>query len=113
VPKPGNTHDYDEATTRDLFIDLLLLEAGWTFTKPGFDTEYPVTGMPNKKGDGFVDYVLWGDDGKPLGLVEQSGHDATAGRDNNRPDSTPDCLKQSLASAQLYFTQMVTSTGFG
>ena len=25
---------------------------------------------PTPKGKGFVDYVLWGDDGKPLGLVE-------------------------------------------
>ena len=26
--------------------------------------------MPNNEGVGFVDYVLWGADGKPLGLVE-------------------------------------------
>ena len=26
--------------------------------------------MPNEQGKGFVDYVLWGDDGKPLALVE-------------------------------------------
>jgi type I restriction enzyme R subunit len=65
-----DTHDYDEATTRDTFIDLLLAEAGWTFTRPGHDTELKVHGMPNGPGIGFVDYVLWGDDGKPLGLVE-------------------------------------------
>ena len=29
--KAPDTHDYDEATTRDVFIDLLLAEAGWTF----------------------------------------------------------------------------------
>lgn len=66
----ADTHDYSEAETRDYFIDLLLREAGWTFTKVGHDTEFPVTGMPNNSGEGFVDYVLWGDDGKPLGLVE-------------------------------------------
>ena len=65
-----DTHDYNEAQTRDAFIDLLLGEAGWQFTTPGHDTEFPVTGMPNATGQGFVDYVLWGDDGKPLGLVE-------------------------------------------
>lgn len=65
-----DTHDYDEATTRDVFIDLLLREAGWSFTRAGHDTEYPVTGMPNDEGKGFVDYVLWGEDGKPLALVE-------------------------------------------
>ncbi|WP_200302646.1 DEAD/DEAH box helicase family protein [Streptomyces adelaidensis] len=65
-----DTHDYDEAATRDAFIDLLLKEAGWDLLTPGKDTEYPVTGMPTKSGKGYVDYVLWGDDGKPLAVVE-------------------------------------------
>jgi len=57
-----DTHDYGEAATRDHFIDLLLREAGWN--PDGTDVaEYKVTGMPNPSGDGFVDYVLWGDDG--------------------------------------------------
>ena len=66
-----DTHDYREDETRDLFIDVLLREAGWPLADQR-DTEYPVTGMPNNSADGkgFVDYVLWGDDGKPLGVVE-------------------------------------------
>ena len=64
-----DTHDYSEAETRDYFIDLLLKEAGWPLDQPR-DREFEVSGMPNKQGKGFVDYVLWGDDGKPLGLVE-------------------------------------------
>ena len=52
-----------------LIIDLLLKEAGWALDKPE-DREFPVTGMPNPSGTGKVDYVLWDDDGKPLGLVE-------------------------------------------
>ena len=64
-----DTHDYSEAETRDYFIDLLLKEAGWPLDQQR-DREFEVTGMPNKEGKGFVDYVLWGDDGKPLGLVE-------------------------------------------
>ncbi|MCR9293906.1 MAG: DEAD/DEAH box helicase family protein [bacterium] len=62
-------HDYSEAETRDYFIDLLLKEAGWPLDQPR-DREFPVTGMPNNKGNGYVDYVLWGDDGKPLALIE-------------------------------------------
>src|SRR5207245_1658002 len=61
-------HDYSEAETRDYFIDLLLKEAGWPLDRPE-DREYEVAGMPNAKGTGYVDYVLWGDDGKPLALV--------------------------------------------
>ncbi|MFB6805887.1 DEAD/DEAH box helicase family protein [Streptomyces sp. NPDC056387] len=66
-----DTHDYDEQATRDAFIDLLLKEVGWDLLTRGKDTEYPIaTGMPTKTGKGFVDYVLWGDDGKPLAVVE-------------------------------------------
>jgi type I restriction enzyme R subunit len=62
-------HDYNEAETRDRYIDLLLREAGWTLDGPD-DLEFRVEGMPNNEGVGFIDYVLWGADGKPLGLVE-------------------------------------------
>src|SRR5204863_863849 len=65
----ADTHNYSEAETRDYFIDLLLKEAGWPLDQSR-DREFEVTGMLNKEGKGFVDYVLWGDDGKPLGLVE-------------------------------------------
>ena len=64
-----DTHDYSEAETRDAFIDLLLGEAGWPLDQTR-DREFEVEGMPNNQGKGFVDYVLWGDDGRPLALVE-------------------------------------------
>lgn len=66
----ADTHDYNEAETRDAFIDLLLAEAGWSGFQHGRDIEYEVGGMPSDSGVGFVDYVLWGKDGKPLALVE-------------------------------------------
>lgn len=74
-----DTHDYDEATTRDLFIDTLLEEAGWARAEgqvpaegasPSYTVEVEVAGMPNTEGVGFVDYVLWGADGRPLAVVE-------------------------------------------
>lgn len=64
-----DAHDYNEAETRDRYIDLLLREAGWPLDKPE-DIEFRVEGMPNNESIGFVDYVLWGADAKPLGLVE-------------------------------------------
>jgi type I restriction enzyme R subunit len=64
-----DAHDYSEAETRDHFIDLLLREAGWPLFLPQ-EREFEVCGMPNAGEKGFVDYVLWGDDGKPLALVE-------------------------------------------
>src|SRR5205807_1927477 len=76
-----DTHDYSEAETRDYFIDLLLKEAGWPLDQT-CDREFEVSGMPNEEGKGFVDYVLWGDDGKPLGLVEakRTRRDARVGQ---------------------------------
>jgi type I restriction enzyme R subunit len=65
----ADTHDYSEAETRDYFIDLLLKEAGWPLDDKR-DLEVEVSGMPNAEGKGFIDYVLWGDDGRPLALVE-------------------------------------------
>jgi type I restriction enzyme R subunit len=61
-------HDYSEAETRDFFIDLLLREAGWMLEEAR-DREFEVDGMPDGK-RGYVDYVLWGDDGLPLAVVE-------------------------------------------
>lgn len=74
-----DTHDYSETETRDYYIDLLLREAGWQLT--GKNLEVEVSGMPKSdgvnQGKGFVDYVLWGDDGKPLAVVEATrGHQA-------------------------------------
>jgi type I restriction enzyme R subunit len=63
------THDWNEDKTRKLIIDLALLRAGWPLDQDQ-DREYEVTGMPNTKGIGYADYVLWGDDGKPLAVVE-------------------------------------------
>ena len=96
-------HDYDEATTRDAFIDLLLAEAGWTFTKPGHDAEFPVKGMPNTSGEGFVDYVLWGDDGKPLGIVEakRTKRDPKVGRQQAKLYA--DCLQEQFGQRPIIF----------
>ena len=69
--------DYSEAETRKLFIDLLLEEAKWeVLDKEGAIVpskaciEIEVNGMPNSTGVGYVDYVLFGANGKPLAVVE-------------------------------------------
>jgi type I restriction enzyme R subunit len=76
-----DTHDYNEAVTRAEYIDLLLREAGWPLVDKR-DREFPVTGMPTPGGTGFVDYVLWGENGLPVGVVEakRSAQTPEAGR---------------------------------
>ena len=97
-----DTHDYSEAETRDAFIDLLLKEAGWPLGDAR-DREFEVAGMPNNQGKGFVDYVLWGDDGKPLGLVEakRTKRDARVGQQQAKLYA--DCLEARFGQRPVIF----------
>ncbi len=75
------TRDWNESATRRLIIDLALERAGWPLDRE-HDREYEVKGMPNASGVGYADYVLWGNDGKPLAVVEakKTTVDPAAGR---------------------------------
>lgn len=99
--RPDN-HDYSEAETRDRFIDLLLREAGWPLNEPR-DREFPVEGMPNTQGTGYVDYVLWGDDGKPLALIEakRTKRDPRAGQQQAKLYA--DCLEKKFGQRPVIF----------
>ena len=97
-----DSHDYSEAETRDYFIDLLLKEAGWALDQPR-DREFEVAGMPNGEGKGFVDYVLWGDDGKPLALIEakRTKRDPRVGQ--RQAELYADCLEQQSGQRPVIF----------
>ena len=99
-------HDYNEVETRNYLIDALLAEAGWPLSSKR-DREYPVDTMPistgNPKGNGFVDYVLWGDDGTALAVVE-------AKRTSRRPEDGQqqaklyaDCLEKQCGVRPVIF----------
>ena len=63
--------NFDEATTRSRLIDSLLVSAGWQVGNTDDVTqEEAVDHQPTTTGKGYVDYVLWNDDGKPLAVVE-------------------------------------------
>ncbi|MEL0985917.1 DEAD/DEAH box helicase family protein [Clostridioides difficile] len=71
-----NTVNYDfkidevsEFETRKRYINIELKLAGWEFGKD-IGAEIEVQGMPNESGVGYVDYVLYGENGKPLAVVE-------------------------------------------
>jgi type I restriction enzyme, R subunit len=97
-----DTHNYDEAQTRDAFIDLLLREGGWPLDKKE-DREFPVTGMPSQKGEGFVDYVLWGDDGKPLGLVEAKRTKRDPREGQRQAELYANCLEKQFGQRPIIF----------
>ena len=98
-----DTHDYSEAATRRYLIDVELRRAGWPLDGPN-DREYEVIGMPNAKGIGYVDYVLWGDDGKPLALVEAKKTTADPQVGQQQAKLYADCLEQMHGQRPLIFT---------
>jgi type I restriction enzyme, R subunit len=95
-------HDYTEAETRDLWIDVLLHEAGWPLAEKR-DREYPVTGMPNVHDSAYVDYVLWGDDGKPLGLVEAKRTRKSPLLGKQQAALYADCLERAFGQRPIIF----------
>ena len=97
-----DTHDYLEAETRDYFIDLLLKEAGWPLDQAR-DREFEVAGMPNTHEKGFVDYVLWGDDGKPLGLVEAKRTRRGPRAGQQQAKLYADCLERGFGRRPVIF----------
>lgn len=78
---------FDEATTRRRLIDTLLVSAGWDVGANGASTEQvgqeiEVDHQPTASKKGKSDYVLWGDNGKPIGVIEakKTAVDPEAGR---------------------------------
>lgn len=73
--------ELSEFDTRKIYIDLELKLAGWQFDQD-IEEEYPVQGMPNQSGNGYVDYVLRGQNGKIIAVVEakRTSKDAKVGR---------------------------------
>ncbi len=94
--------DINEATTRDLFIDVLLREAGWNPHGPNV-CEFPVKGMPNTTGEGFVDYALWGKDGLPLGVVEAKRTKRDSQEGQRQAELYADCLERTFKQRPVIF----------
>ena len=66
VPKPLDLSEYK---TRKIYIDTMLLDAGWIKGKDWVN-EVELQGMPNRSEVGFADYVLYDDAHKPLAVIE-------------------------------------------
>lgn len=106
-----------EATTRKLYIDLYLREAGWDVLetenvcvagKAGIEIQ--VNGMPNSQGIGFCDYVLYGRDGKPLAIVEAKKTSVSPEKGRHQVDLYGDCMKAVYGYKPiLYYTNGYTT----
>lgn len=104
-----NTEEYDyqvdeipEYQTRKLYIDVELKLAGWEFGRDVLE-EYEVTGMPNQAGNGFVDYVLMGDNGKPLAVVEAKRTSVDIYQGKQQAKLYADCIESMHGQRPIIF----------
>ena len=101
--RAADTHNYSEAETRDYFIDSVARRKRVGRSSQVRDREFPVEGMPNNQGKGFVDYVLWGDDGIPLALNEakRTKRDPRVGQQQAKLYA--DCLEKKFGRRPIIF----------
>jgi type I restriction enzyme, R subunit len=95
-----------EAETRRRYIDLSLKECGWDDLQEGYHLEYEVTGMPvstNPSGIGYVDYVLWADNGLPLAVVEAKKTMADPRKGKHQAELYADCLESMTGQRPIIF----------
>lgn len=91
-----------EYETRKRYIDLDLKLAGWEIGQDVLE-EVEVNGMPTSSGVGFADYVLYGNNGKPLAVVEakKSSVDPKVGQQQAKLYA--DCLERRYNQRPIIF----------
>jgi type I restriction enzyme R subunit len=99
VPKPLELSEYK---TRKLYIDTMLTDAGW---KEGKDwlNEVELPGMPNKSEVGYADYVLYGDDGRPLAVIEAKRTCVDVAKGRQQAKLYADLLEQTYGRRPVIF----------
>ncbi|WP_283592860.1 DEAD/DEAH box helicase family protein [Paraclostridium bifermentans] len=104
-----NTVNYDfkvdeisEYETRKRYIDIELKLAGWEIGKDVLE-EVEVSGMPNSSGLGYADYVLYGENGKALAVVEakRTSKDPKVGQQQAKLYA--DCLEKQYNQRPIIF----------
>ncbi len=98
--------EVSEAETRRRYIDIALKECGWGDLRAGYELEYKVQGMPastNPNGIGYVDYVLWGDNGLPLAVIEAKKTLLDPRQGKHQAELYADCLQAMHAQRPIIF----------
>ncbi|MBO5041212.1 MAG: DEAD/DEAH box helicase family protein [Clostridia bacterium] len=99
VPKPLDLSEYK---TRKIYIDFMLQDAGWVEGKDWLN-EVELYGMPNKSEVGYADYVLFGDDGKPLAVLEAKRTCVDVAKGRQQAKLYADLLEQKYGRRPIIF----------
>lgn len=96
--------DISEFETRKRFIDLDLEIAGWILKKNAIE-EVPVSNMTETQEKGFVDYVLFSENKKPLAIVEAKRTSIDARYGQQQAKLYADCLEKEYGQRPvIYYT---------
>ena len=99
VQKPLELSEYK---TRKIYIDFMLNDAGWTEGKDWLN-EVELPGMPNHSEVGYADYVLYGDDGRPLAVVEAKRTCVDVSKGRQQAKLYADLLKKKYGRRPVIF----------
>jgi type I restriction enzyme R subunit len=91
----------NEAQTRKYYINAMLEEAGWDPYEEG-SYEVEMEGMPDGK-TGFADYVLWGDDGLPLAVIEAKRTTLDPQQGQRQAELYANCLETKYGQRPIIF----------
>ena len=97
-----NVDKLSEAETRKIYIDLDLKLSGWKL-KEDVIAEYPVEGMPNSSGKGSVDYVMVGDNGRPIALIEAKKTSYSVKKGIHQARLYADCIEKKYNQRPIIF----------
>ena len=96
--------EISEFKTRKMYIDLEIELNGWIIGKDCLE-EVEVEDMPNQVGLGYVDYVLFGDNGKPLAVIEAKKTSVNPRVGQIQAQRYADCLeKQYKVRPVIFYT---------
>ncbi|MDR0831644.1 MAG: DEAD/DEAH box helicase family protein, partial [Bacillales bacterium] len=114
-----------EAKTRELYIDTSLKESKWELhTLKGVVSplkaciEIEVQGMPNNQGVGYVDYVLFGNDCKPLAIIEAKKTNVDPEKGKQQAILYAECLERQYGYQPIiyysngYETRIIDGNGY-
>lgn len=112
----ANTIGLTEAETRKQLIDSLIRDAGWILLdkvsqynpdsgKAQCIREYPVSHQPTRSGEGAVDYVFMGSNGKPVAVLEAKRIGETAGKGKTKAEIYANGLEKTTGQRPfIYYT---------
>lgn len=94
--------EISEAETREKYIDLVIENEGWTIGEDCIP-EVEISGVPTPSGKGKVDYVLYGDNGVPLAVIEAKKLDIDPLIGKNQAKEYADALEKKYDVRPIIF----------